>query len=92
MNESQWAGYGSRAAARRAVARRFHPDLGGDPADLVAALAAVDTVFAHSSRAASSDRPVTVLVRRRRPMTIWMYRLGTQIRHAAGRPRRYIDI
>ena len=43
-------------AARRAVARRHHPDVGGDPEVYVAALAAVERRFAESPSAIEQSR------------------------------------
>lgn len=39
------------AAARRAVARRLHPDLGGDPQEYLSAMARVDRQYAATSNA-----------------------------------------
>lgn len=36
------------AAAQRSVARRLHPDLGGDPQEYLAAMAALDRAYAQS--------------------------------------------
>lgn len=46
LDPPDWAGFADRHAARRAAARRFHPDTGGSPAQLLAAFAAIDAHFA----------------------------------------------
>ncbi len=91
-----WLHYGDRARARRAAARQFHPDLGGDTADFVAALNEIDRVF---DRRASGDietgaAPAPVGVYRSRfsaTMSGWWRRQ----RGGAGvllRRRRYFDL
>jgi hypothetical protein len=54
MNEvpatERWDRYGDRTRARRAAARRLHPDRGGDPAAFVEALAAIDEAFPDPAR------------------------------------------
>ncbi|MBO1755021.1 hypothetical protein [Allobranchiibius sp. CTAmp26] len=53
------------AAARRAVARRLHPDLGGDPQEYLAAMALIDHQFGVVSGAphAAGHGPVPDIVR-----------------------------
>ncbi|MCK0517426.1 hypothetical protein [Williamsia sp. DF01-3] len=87
MTEREWATYSSRAAARRAAARRSHPDRGGDPAELIAAFADIDTLLG-PSRAARPASTVTVFHRRRRPLRRWIHRTRLRSR----RRRRYVDI
>lgn len=54
----------AHAAARRAVARRLHPDLGGDPQEYLAAMERVDRQFGTTSsgglRQAASAPPYVV--------------------------------
>ncbi|WP_030483245.1 hypothetical protein [Nocardioides aequoreus] len=76
--------------ARRAAAKRHHPDRGGDPAALHDALTAVDREFGRSARPA---RPVLVVRRSRRGrVRRWATRLAR--RAAARRPgaTRWIDL
>ncbi|MFV0461256.1 MAG: hypothetical protein ACK5MT_21085 [Actinomycetales bacterium] len=55
-DRSQWL------AARARVARRYHPDVGGDPDDFIAALAEVDDLY---SRRARPKPGLATTVRRR---------------------------
>ncbi len=78
--------------ARRAAAKRHHPDRGGDAEALHEALAAVDRDFGRSSRPSRPPRPVVVVRSRRRRMARWAARLAR--RAAARRPgaTRWIDL
>lgn len=55
------------AAARRAVARRLHPDLGGDPQEYVAAMAALDRRYPREPHGEhhTADGVVNVVARHR---------------------------
>ena len=54
----------ARSEARKAVARRLHPDLGGDPQQYLAAMAEVDELYERRSRAAGAGE---IHIVRRRP-------------------------
>lgn len=87
MTEREWATYNNRAAARRAAARRVHPDRGGDPAELMAAFADIDTLFG-PFRTARPASPVTVFHRSRMPLGWRIHRTRLRTRWR----RRYVDI
>lgn len=81
--------------ARRAAARRHHPDLGGDTDTYLAALAEVDRRFA----AAPTTSPSGRWVRIRRAMNRQRRRSRTRVRAVRARlprgmpgARRYIDL
>lgn len=54
-----------RSEARRTVARRLHPDLGGDPQEYLAAMVTIDEHFELPSSAAG-DQEIHIVRRRRR--------------------------
>lgn len=65
------------ADARRAVARRLHPDLGGDPQEYAAAMARLEDRFGQP-RARPMDGSIEVhVMTRRRPLSA--------LTHSAGR-------
>jgi hypothetical protein len=72
--DRQWA------AARRAVARAHHPDVGGDPGAFIAALTAIDAAYGHVTKRGDRDAAVTVVVRRAR----WR-RVAAVVTHAVRR-------
>lgn len=72
----RWDRYGDRTRARRAAARRLHPDRGGDPTTFIDALAAIDAAFTHSSGNSTRDPDhgaviVVYLHRRRARVRRW---------------------
>jgi len=90
---SRWESYGSRAAARRAAARRLHPDRGGDPAEFVAALESIDRAFPAESPVRATATVVTV---RRTAAGGWKVRIH-RVRDRARRTprvcrRRYVTL
>ncbi len=81
-------------AARAKVARRHHPDLGGDVSEFIAALAEVDAAFAATTRAADGRwvrlrRGVNRSVRRRRST---LRTLRARLPRKVPGARRYIDL
>nr|WP_067864448.1 hypothetical protein [Nocardia shimofusensis] len=92
----RWEQYCSRAAARRAAAQLLHPDRGGDPAEFVAALAAIDRAFPDDSSARQAGETRTVVVVRRAAAGTWRQRVH-RFRVRTGRTvrvrrRRYIAL
>jgi hypothetical protein len=57
-----WANYGDRSAARRAAARRHHPDLGGSAEKMIAAFIEIDAHFVPGRDIAAA--PLVIVVRR----------------------------
>jgi len=92
----RWEQYGSRVAARRAAAQLLHPDRGGDSAEFVAALAAIDRAFPADSPTRRVGEVRTVVVVRRTATGVWRQRVHC-IHVRAGRTarmrrRRYIAL
>lgn len=80
-----WAGYRDRRSARRAAARRHHPDLGGSADELSAAFLAIDAHFVLGRDIA--DGPIVIVVRRGR-----VRRLRMRLRRWYRRHRHYASI
>ncbi len=72
-----------RSEARRAVARRLHPDLGGDPQEYLAAMAQVDEHFEQRTPADGRDR--IYVVHRPRRLSSLGHLTGNALRTARTR-------
>ncbi|NLE80488.1 MAG: hypothetical protein GX610_13050 [Rhodococcus sp.] len=84
MTNEDWSGYPDRHTARRAAARRFHPDIGGTQEKLDAAFAEIDARFRPSIVIAHSKKSNALRIARR------IYRkAGKRI---PGRSNRYITL
>ncbi|WP_133169432.1 hypothetical protein [Rhodococcus opacus] len=98
MAEQRRDGDRDRARARRDVARRLHPDRGGDPAAFVAALAAIDGVYPALGRGIPGGAsPDPVQVHHSRPVAVrrWartLRRSARAVRRRIPGTRRYIDV
>lgn len=57
-----WGHYRDRRAARRAAARRYHPDMGGSADAMIAAFIAIDAHFIPGRDMA--EGPLVIVVRR----------------------------
>ncbi len=84
-----------RTAARRRVARRHHPDLGGDPDEFVRAMARVDEQFAAAGDSGPSRRWYVAKRYRyavRRGLRSAARRVRASLPRSAPGSRRYHDL
>ena len=61
LGQPDWGGFLDHRAARRAAARRYHPDVGGSAENMIAAFTAIDAHFI--SRLRPPNDGVVVVVR-----------------------------
>lgn len=78
-------------AARRAVARRLHPDVGGDPAAYLAAMAAVDRRFGPDVTTGRTRSTASRLLNPRR-IRRTVRQLRTKLPRRVPGARRYADL